>query len=180
MAAAAILKNTIPVEPPVCERNSCLVTSTQKSNYCRVILTFKGSLFLRAAAISAANRKSKNGSKCLCFGSWRSLKSEFEGSKLLKGTCTKQNTSFELLNVRISLALRPVGEMRKRKIGRTYPLLVTDQYIWFAQIHSLRNILVVLPGLRKHAYNRWNFVAIIYTSWDIRYFPYTSGQWPPS
>ena len=46
----------------------------------------------------------------------RPPKSEFEGSKSLKGTYTKPNTSFELLNVRIGVELRPVGEMRKRKI----------------------------------------------------------------
>ena len=34
-----------------------------------------------------------------------------------KGTCTKQNTSFELLNVRIGLELRPAGEMREREKG---------------------------------------------------------------
>ena len=43
--------------------------------------------------------------------------SEYEGSKFRKGTFTKQNTSFELLNVRIGPELRPVGEMRKRKKG---------------------------------------------------------------
>ena len=43
------------------------------------------------------------------------LRRKFEGSKPRKGTCSKLNTSFELLNVRIGLVLRPVGEMRKRK-----------------------------------------------------------------
>jgi len=29
-------------------------------------------------------------------------------------------------------------------------------------------------------YSRWNFVAIMYTSWDIRNIISTSGYWPPS
>ena len=45
------------------------------------------------------------------FWGRRPLKSEFEGSKPRKDTCTKQNMSFELLNVRIGLELQPVGEM---------------------------------------------------------------------
>ena len=65
--------------------------------------------------------KSENGSKIWCFLGRRPPKSEFEGSKPPKGTCTKQNTSFELLRVRIGWKLRPVGEMRKRKKkGRTF------------------------------------------------------------
>ena len=51
----------------------------------------------------------------LMFFEPEALKNEFEGSKPRKGTCTKQNTSFEQLNVRIGLELRPVGEMRKLK-----------------------------------------------------------------
>ena len=51
----------------------------------------------------------------LVFLGRRPPKSEFEGSKLQRDTCTKHNTSFELLNVRIGPELRPVGEMRKRK-----------------------------------------------------------------
>ena len=117
---AAILKNTLPVLPPVWEQNSWFVTSNQKSNFCGVILTFKGSLFLRALMLkrfSAANRKSRtqNGSKFWCFLGWRPPISEFESSKPWKGTCTKQNTSFELWSVRIGTKLRPVGEMRKQK-----------------------------------------------------------------
>ena len=48
MSATAILKNTLPVEPPLWERNSWFVTSHQKSNFLGVILTFKGSLLSRA------------------------------------------------------------------------------------------------------------------------------------
>ena len=48
MAAAAILKITLTVEPPLWERNFWFVTSNQKSNFCEVILTFKGSLLSRA------------------------------------------------------------------------------------------------------------------------------------
>ena len=42
------LKKYTSVEPPVSERNSWFVTFNQKSNYCGVILTFKGSLLSRA------------------------------------------------------------------------------------------------------------------------------------
>jgi hypothetical protein len=43
------------------------------------------------------------------------LRNEFEGFKSRESTCTEQNTSFELSNVRISPDLRPASEMRKRK-----------------------------------------------------------------
>jgi len=33
---------------------------------------------------------------------------------------------------------------------------------------------------RKYGYSRWNFVAIMYTSWNICYFISTSGCRPPS
>ena len=33
---------------------------------------------------------------------------------------------------------------------------------------------------RKHGYSRWDLVAIMYRSWDIRYLISTSGYWPPS
>jgi len=33
---------------------------------------------------------------------------------------------------------------------------------------------------QKHSYSRWNFVAIMCISWDIRYFLSTSGSRPPS
>ena len=59
--------------------------------------------------------KSENGSKFWCFLGRRPPKSEFDGSKPTNGTCTNQNTSFELLKVWICSELRPVGEMSKRK-----------------------------------------------------------------
>ena len=55
----------------------------------------------------------------LMFLGLETPKNEFEGSKPRKGTCTIHNTSFELLSVRSGPELRPVGEMRKRKKGRT-------------------------------------------------------------
>ena len=118
MAAAAILENTLPVEPPLWERNSWFVTSNRKSNFCGVILTFKGSLLLRALMLKQFPLQIGEVRKrveILVFLGRRPPKSEFEGSKPPKGTCTNQNTSFELLNVRIGSELRPVGEMRKRK-----------------------------------------------------------------
>ena len=32
----------------------------------------------------------------------------------------------------------------------------------------------------KHGYSHWNFFAILYTSWDTRYFLSAFGLWPPS
>ena len=117
--AAAILKNTLPVEPPLWERNSWFITSNQKSIFCGVILKLKGSLLLRALMLikrfPLQIGKSKNGSKCWCFLGRRPLKSEFEGSKSRKSSCTKQNNWFELSNVRIGLELRPGGEIKKQK-----------------------------------------------------------------
>ena len=51
MAAAAILKNTHLVEPPVWETNSWFVTSNQKFNFGGIILTFKGSLHSTAVML---------------------------------------------------------------------------------------------------------------------------------
>jgi len=38
----------------------------------------------------------------------------------------------------------------------------------------------VILNFSNYGCSRWNFVAIVYTSWDIRYFLSTSGYWPPS
>ena len=122
MAAAAILKITLPVEPPLWERNFWFVTSNQKLTFVRLSWRLRvvyswglqcWSNFRCKSACKSA--KSENGSKFWCFLGRRLPKSEFEGSKLTKGTCTNQNTSFELLNVWIGSELRPVGEMRKLK-----------------------------------------------------------------
>ena len=53
--------------------------------------------------------------KIWCVLGRRPPKSEFKGANSWKGTCTKQNTSFEPWSVRIGPELRPVGEMWKRK-----------------------------------------------------------------
>jgi len=41
----------------------------------------------------------------------------------------------------------------------------------------------MLPGsgntVRQHGCSRWNFVAIMYTTWDIHSIFTTSGLWPP-
>ena len=52
MATAAILKITLPVEPPLWERNFWFVTSDRKLNFVGVILTFKGSLLSRALMLN--------------------------------------------------------------------------------------------------------------------------------
>ena len=119
MAAAAILKNTLPVEPPLWERNSWFVTSHRKSNFLGVVLTFKGSLLSIAQMLKRFPQqigKVRKWVDIFCvFLAGDPQKSEFEVSKPRKGTCMKQNTSFELSSVRIGWKLRPVGEMRKRK-----------------------------------------------------------------
>jgi len=48
--------------------------------------------------------------------------------------------------------------------------------------HSPRHMAVLrlVQSCWKHRYSRWNFVAILYTSWDIRYFVGTPGSRPPS
>jgi len=45
-------------------------------------------------------------------------------------------------------------------------------------VFSVQSIRVDWP--RKHWCSRENFVAIMYTSWDIRNFLSISGVWPPS
>ena len=118
MVAAAILENTLPVEPQLWERNSWFITSNRKSIFCGVILTFKGSLLSRAPMLKQFPLqigKVRKRVEFLVFFGPETPKSEFEGSKPPKGTCTKQNTSFEPSSVRFGWKLRPVGEMRKRK-----------------------------------------------------------------
>ena len=114
-------KNTLPIEPPVWERNSWFVTSNKKK------LTFVGLSWRLMVVYSwglqcwsdfrCKSAQSKNGSKFLLFSGRRPHKGEFEGSKPRKGTCTKQNTSFEPSNLRIGPELRPVGKMRKLRKG---------------------------------------------------------------
>ena len=40
---------------------------------------------------------------------------------------------------------------------------------------SILTSLCMLPDPRKHGYSRWNFVAILHRSWNIRYVISTSG-----
>ena len=127
MAAAAIFENTLPVEPPLWERNSWFVTTRRKSNFVGVILTFKSSLLSRAQMLKRFPQQIGQVQKrveILVFFEPETPKREFEVSKPRKGTCTKQNTSFEQSSVRIGWKLRSVGEMRKwkkniHKNGRT-------------------------------------------------------------
>ena len=101
--------------------NSWFVTFNQKCNLCGATMTFKSSLLSRPLMLkdSVEKRLSEMGGKIWCFGGERPNKSEFEGLKPRKGTCTKQNTSFELSRVQIGSELRPVREMKKRKKRRT-------------------------------------------------------------
>ena len=43
-----------------------------------------------------------------------------------------------------------------------------------AKLNKIEFLRVARPG--KHGHSRWNFFAIMCTSWDIRYFPCTSGH----
>ena len=125
------LEITLPVEPPLWERNFWFVTCNQKSNFCEVILTFKGSLLLRALMLKQFPLqigKVRKRVEMLLFFGLKTPKNKFEGSKPPKGTCTNQNTSFELLNVWIGSELRPAGEMgkwKKKYIKVTKPLHFT-------------------------------------------------------
>ena len=92
----------------------------QQSNFCGVILTFECTSFssaLMAKRFPLQIGHVKKRVAILMFLGRKPLKIEFEDSKPQTGTCTKQNTSFKLLNVRIGPELRPVGEMRKLKKG---------------------------------------------------------------
>jgi len=65
----------------------------------------------------------------------------------------------------------------------SYQLPVTGRHLCFTTYpdigqHYQQFIPVVWP--RKHGCSRWNVFAIMFTSWDIRNFLSTSGQWPPS
>ena len=69
MAAAAILKKTLPVEPPVWERNSWFVISNQNWNFVKLswrlrVVNSRGS---NAEANSAANRPSPKRVEMLVF-----------------------------------------------------------------------------------------------------------------
>ena len=84
MAVAAVLTNTLPVEPPVWEMNSWFVTSNQKANFRGVILTFKDSLLLGAPMLKRFPLQIYEVQKrveIFVFFGTETLKSEFEGSK---------------------------------------------------------------------------------------------------
>ena len=95
---------------------------SQKANFRGVILTFKSCLLSRALMLKRfllqIGQVQKRVKILMFFGPETHLKWIWRLQTLI-GTSTKQNTSFELLNVRIGPELRPVGEMRKRKKGRT-------------------------------------------------------------
>jgi len=67
----------------------------------------------------------------------------------------------------------------------SYPLTVPGRHLWFLTYLVLdkRQCLDQSSRVdlhRKHRYSRWNVVAIICTSWNIRYFISTSAFRPPS
>jgi len=101
MAAAAILKSTIPVEPPSRKMNFLFVIFNKKCNFYWGILTFEGSLLLGALMLKRFLQEVPDfyGSK---FGGCldrRPPHSEFEGTKSSNGTCINRNTMFEPLSV---------------------------------------------------------------------------------
>jgi len=54
----------------------------------------------------------------------------------------------------------------------SYPLPSTGVHLWILIHPDKRQCLDQSSRVawhRKHKYNRWNFVALTYTSWDIRY-----------
>jgi len=115
MAAAAILKSTLFVEPPSREMNSLFVIFNQKCSFLGY-LTFKGSLLSGALMIQrffARNRLSPDfyGSKFGGILNRRPPHSEFEGTKPQKA----RNTTFEPLSVQFGPKFRPVGWPRKRE-----------------------------------------------------------------
>jgi len=64
----------------------------------------------------------------------------------------------------------------------SYALPVTGRHLWFLTHNDTRQCLdkssrVARP--RKHRYRKWNFVAIMCTSWATRYFVCTSGYSRP-
>jgi len=91
---AAILKSTLPVEPPSREMNSLFGIFNKKFNFYWGILTFKGILHSEALMLFfARNRVSPDfyGSKFGGFLERRPPHSEFEGTKPLKGTCMRHD-----------------------------------------------------------------------------------------
>jgi len=65
----------------------------------------------------------------------------------------------------------------------TYGYWLTACHLWFLTETNKRQCLdqsIRVAWHRKHRYRRWNFVAIMYTSWDIRYSMNTSDYRPPS
>jgi len=83
--------------------------------------------------------------------------------------------------VAVGISLRSCIQAEIYVISYLFP--ANGRHLWFltyADIgqHSQLFIPVVWP--RKHECSRMNFVAIMFTSWDIRNFLSTSGQWPPS
>jgi len=65
----------------------------------------------------------------------------------------------------------------------SYALPDKGSHLWFLTHTDKRRCLDQFSRVawhRKHWYSLWNFIAIIYTSWDIRYTISTSGHRPPS
>jgi len=107
--------------------NSLFEIFNQKCNFYWGILTFEGRLLSGTLTVSNFVCKKSVKSRPLygsqfggCLDRCPSH-SEFEGTKLSKGTCMNQNTTFEPLSMQFGPKLRPVGWPRKQKkilIGR--------------------------------------------------------------
>ena len=127
-------------------------------------MAFKGSLLSRSPTLKRffaahANRPSpKTGRNLGVFLARRLPKSEFQSFKPPKGTCTKQNTSFEPLSVRIGSELRRVREERKQKKGRTKVTKVVHfTTLWRRHLETDLNPFRHIRRFcrRYHVYQKW-------------------------
>jgi len=59
----------------------------------------------------------------------------------------------------------------------TVLLPVNGRYLWVMTCPYIGSQYICVAWPRKHGCSRWNFVAIMYTSWYIRNFLSISGWW---
>ena len=86
-------------------------------------------------------------------------------------------------NVGIAVGIAFLSCIRAKTYVISYLLPVYVRHLWFptyTDVERPSHQSLRVARSRKQRCSRWNCFAILYTSWDMRYFLSTSGLWPPS
>ena len=98
---------------------------------------------------------------------------------------SSSNSILELLDLEsigVAVGISMLSGLQAEFYVSPYPIPVNGRHLSFPTSTNIVRYPYwshCIAGPRKHGYSRWNFVAIMYTSQDKRYFIITSSYSPP-